>query len=143
MALQRDRVVILGGLVLLALLSWSYLFYLAQDMSAMAAGMSMAMPQMKPWTPLDLSLTFIMWTVMMVGMMVPSATPMILAYDKVSHGQASGSEPLVRTGLFLLGYLAVWTAFSLLATLLQWALHSSTLLSPMMVSTSPILGGFC
>jgi predicted metal-binding membrane protein len=39
------------------------------------------------------------------------------------------------------GYLVVWTGFSALATTLQWALEQATLLSAMMVSTSPLLGG--
>ena len=47
----------------------------------------------------------------------------------------------MATGVFLIGYLVVWTAFSLLAALAQWALHGTALLSPMMVSTSPVLGG--
>lgn len=49
--------------------------------------------------------------------------------------------PFLATGIFLLGYVIVWTGFSAVATLAQWGLHSLALLSPMMVSTSPILGG--
>jgi predicted metal-binding membrane protein len=47
---------------------------------------------------------------------------------------------LVQPGLFVLGYLAIWTGFSLLATLAQWGLHAAALLSPEAVSTSPVLG---
>ena len=43
--------------------------------------------------------------------------------------------------VFLTGYLSIWTFFSAVATLAQWGLHEAALLSPMMVSTSPILGG--
>jgi len=43
--------------------------------------------------------------------------------------------------IFLSGYPLVWTGFSALTTLAQWGLHEAALLSPMMVSTSPILGG--
>jgi predicted metal-binding membrane protein len=42
--------------------------------------------------------------------------------------------------VFLASYLVLWTAFSLAATLAQWALHSLLLISPMMVGTSPVLG---
>ena len=45
------------------------------------------------------------------------------------------------TGIFLSGYLLVWTAFSALAAVLQWILHARALLSPMMTGTSPFLGG--
>jgi len=50
-------------------------------------------------------------------------------------------QPYVPTAIFLGGYVIVWTGFSALATLAQWGLHETALLSPMMVSTSPILGG--
>jgi len=35
----------------------------------------------------------------------------------------------------------VWTAFSAVATFAQWELNRAALLSPMMVSNSPLLGG--
>jgi predicted metal-binding membrane protein len=47
----------------------------------------------------------------------------------------------VPTAVFLAGYLTVWTAYSAAATLLQGALLEAALVSPMMVSTSPALGG--
>ena len=40
-----------------------------------------------------------------------------------------------------MGYLIIWTGFSLVATLVQWALHSASLLSTGMVRATPILGG--
>jgi predicted metal-binding membrane protein len=39
------------------------------------------------------------------------------------------------------GYLLIWAAFSLLATLVQWALERAALLDYAMASTSKILGG--
>ena len=60
----------------------------------------------------------------------------------MSHPQRREREdPVVPTAVFLLGYLLVWTGFSALATLAQWGLHSAALLSPMMVSTSSVMGG--
>ena len=44
-------------------------------------------------------------------------------------------------GIFVAGYIIVWTGFSVVATMLQWALDAAALLSPMMVSSSPALGG--
>ncbi len=40
-----------------------------------------------------------------------------------------------------MGYVAVWTGFSALATIAHAALHSAALLSPMMASTSAVFGG--
>ena len=47
----------------------------------------------------------------------------------------------MATGIFLAGYLAIWIGFSAVAAFMQWVLHGKALLSPMMVSTSPWLGG--
>jgi predicted metal-binding membrane protein len=84
---------------------------------------------------------FVMWTVMMVAMMVPSVGPMVLVFAALNRKRRAEDRPYVPTGLFLLGYLAVWTGFSAIITLAQWGLHRAALLSPQMVSTSPIFGG--
>jgi predicted metal-binding membrane protein len=84
---------------------------------------------------------FLMWAVMMVAMMVPTAAPMILIFANVNRKRQEQERPYVPTAVFLSGYLLVWTGFSVLATLAQWGLHEAALLSPMMVSTSSILGG--
>jgi predicted metal-binding membrane protein len=43
--------------------------------------------------------------------------------------------------IFVFGYLAVWTAFSAVATFAQWGLHRAAMLSTMMAATSPLLNG--
>jgi predicted metal-binding membrane protein len=77
----------------------------------------------------------------MVAMMIPSAAPMILMFAGVNRRRREQQVPYVPTSVFLLGYLVVWAAFSVLATAAQWGLHAASLLSPMMVSTTPVLGG--
>jgi predicted metal-binding membrane protein len=139
-ALRRDRFIILAGLAAVSALAWAYMFYLTAQMAGMDMNMA-AMSQIQPWGPTDLLLTFIMWTVMMVAMMTPSATPMVLTFAGINRQRQAKKQPLVPTGIFLLGYLFVWAGFSALATTFQWGLHSAALLSPMMVTTSPILGG--
>jgi predicted metal-binding membrane protein len=138
--LKRDRLIVLAGLVGISALAWVYIGYLAWDMGNMDMSMEMAMPHMLTWGALDLVLLFIMWTVMMVAMMVPTAASMILIFAKIQRQRREQERPYVPTVIFLSGYLLVWTGFSALATLAQWGLHSATLLSPMMVSTSPLLG---
>ena len=145
--LKRDRAIVLAGLAGLTLLAWAYLLYEARAMSGMAGGMGlnvgreMAMPQRQSWGLLDLFLLFVMWTVMMVGMMVPTAAPTVLLFARVNRIRQEQQRPFAHSGMFLLGYLVAWTLFSLVATLGQWQLHNAALLSPMMVSTSPILAG--
>lgn len=139
-ALKRDRTIMMVGLVGIAALAWLYMFYLAWDMSQMDMTVGMAMPMMNSWTLPEFILTFVMWAVMMVAMMVPSASPMILTYGATQRRNQTGSQPFGPTTLFLLGYVVVWVGFSLGATVVQWMLHSAALLSPMMTSTSIVLG---
>ena len=149
--LRRDRTVVLTGLGLIVLLSWTYLIYLAWGMSSMMVmsessmgmemGMEMAMPTVQPWGAVDYWLMFVMWTVMMIAMMTPSAAPMVLTYTKINRQQGDKVKPVWGTAVFFFGYLLIWTLFSAAATLAQGGLHAATLLSPMMETTSPILGG--
>ena len=139
---KRDRAVVLAGLAGVTGLAWAYLFITAAEMGGpMDAGAMAAAMQIKPWTGLDFLLMFLMWAVMMVAMMLPSAAPMILLFAAISRKQAAQGRTFAPVGVFVAGYLAVWSAFSLGATLLQWGLEQAALLSPMMVGTSPLLGG--
>ena len=153
--LRRNRMVVLVGLGIIVLLSGAYTIYLAQNMGAMMdmghigmghtgmghTGMEMAMPVVQPWGAMDYWLMFVMWSVMMIAMMTPSAAPMILTYTKMSQKQQANLQPVWGTTLFYLGYLIVWAAYSAVATLAQGVLHAASLLSPMMEISSPVLGG--
>ena len=139
---RRDRRVVLFGLFAVTALAWLYLALMALDMGAMPSmGDALARPRAASWTPVEFVLMFIMWAVMMLGMMLPSASPMILMFARVNRDRRGKVEPLVPTGVFVAGYVAVWTAFSLAATIAQWVLQDVGLLSPMMASTSALLGG--
>lgn len=139
--LKRDRMIVLGGLAGITVLAWAYMGYLTWDMGCMDLSMDMAMPRMQTWGVVDLLLLCVMWAVMMVAMMVPSAVPMLLMFTTINRRRRTPQQPYVPTAVFLVGYLLVWTGFSVLAMLAQWGLHSAALLSPMLVSTSPLLGG--
>jgi predicted metal-binding membrane protein len=142
--LRRDRIVVLSGLAAITALSWVYVVSLASDMQSMNMGdmgTQMTLPRMQAWGVADFALTFGMWAVMMVAMMTPSAAPMILMFAAVNRRRWKQQVSYVPTSVFLAGYLVVWAAFSVIATAAQWGLHSASLLSPMMASTSPILGG--
>ena len=136
---MSDRAIVAAGLLGVAGLGWLYIVRLGREMAVMA-DMAMAMPQMTPWDLADFVLTFLMWAVMMVAMMVPSASPMILTFATINRKRLADETPLIRTGLFLVGYLLVWAGYSLLAALGQWGLHAAALITPAMVVT-PWLGG--
>jgi len=140
--IRRDRWLVGGALAVLTAICWLYLV----DMTAMLGGMDMnamvdGMSMIRPWTASDFAVMFAMWVIMMVGMMLPSASPMILLYARIVRKNAEKGHVLTPTGVFAAGYLAAWTGFSMAATVLQWTLDQLALLSPMMVSASPYLGG--
>lgn len=137
--LNRDRARALLALAAVAGLAWLWLIDMA-DMEDMSAMMAVAM-DMTPWDATAFALMFLMWVVMMIGMMLPGAAPMILLFAAIHRKQMSHGTPYALTAAFALGYLLVWTAFSLFATILQSGLQQAALLSPMLVSTSSVLGG--
>ncbi|HEX6156246.1 MAG TPA: DUF2182 domain-containing protein [Burkholderiales bacterium] len=84
---------------------------------------------------------FLMWWVMMIGMMLPSAAPMTLTFATVNRRRRELGTPYVPTAVFVAGYLLAWGAFSLVATAVQWALEHAALMSPGMHLSSPLVGG--
>jgi len=139
--LRRHRIIVLSGLAAITALSWVYVLSLTSDMQNMEMGAEMAMLQTQAWGVTDFGLAFGMWAAMMVAMMTPSAAPMILMFAGVNQRRRKQQVPYVPTSVFLLGYLVVWAAFSVLATAAQWGLHTVSLLSPMMALTSPVFSG--
>ena len=144
---RRDRWVTISGIILLTVLSWAYLFGLAAGMDdmvmegdLMSSVSGLMGPQLSTWSVRDFFFMFLMWSVMMVAMMLPSASPLILLHVRVNQQQEDGGDGFHGTVAFAIGYLLVWTSFSAVATLLQWGLEQLAVLSPMMASTSPLLG---
>lgn len=133
---SRERVLTAAALIALAMLAWSHVV-----MHGTADSMSMSMPASNAWGVKMLGLSALMWSVMMVAMMLPSAGPMILTYTRVYQQRRSTGSALVPTWLFVAGYLAIWLGFSILAALAQWGLHQNALLSSFMGQVGPLLGG--
>ena len=136
---RRDRIAILSALIGVTVLSWTYLIRMATQMD-MSAMMPAAMLEIHAWAAGDFVFMFVMWAVMMVGMMVPTAIPMTLVYAAVARKAAGQGTTLAPAAVFLSGYIAMWTIFSAGATFAQWVLDQAALLSPMLVSSSPWLG---
>jgi predicted metal-binding membrane protein len=135
---NRDRIVVLSALAGVTALAWVYLLSMSTQMDPPA---QMEMLQVRPWNRVDFGLIFLMWTIMMVGMMVPTAAPMTLTYAAVARKAARNQTSVAPTMAFASGYVVLWTFFSVLAALAQWGLDQAAVLSPMMVATSPALGG--
>ncbi|ASY64947.1 hypothetical protein SJ05684_c35320 [Sinorhizobium sojae CCBAU 05684] len=96
--------------------------------------------QPRPWSAVEAGVMATMWIVMMVGMMLPSATPMILLYAHVGRHSLRQGKPFASTGFFAGGYLLTWTGFALAATLGQWLIEG-TLLTPALASASRVFSG--
>lgn len=127
--LRRERLWVLGTVAAVTLVAWTYLV-------AMAAGMDPG-AAMQSWTPGYAAMTFVMWVIMMIGMMLPSTTPVVLLHARVCRRR---NDRIAHTGVFLCGYVVAWTVFSAGATALQWGLAELTLLSPEMAATNPAFG---
>jgi predicted metal-binding membrane protein len=137
-AVRHDRLIVIGGLVAIALLAWAYTIYLAQGMEQIDLA-ALAQPRAMSWGALEFVSLFFMWVVMMVAMMVPSAAPVALTFSRMLPGH--GAPVVSHTALFIAGYFVVWSVFSALATVAQWGLHATALLSPSMETTSDLFAG--
>src|SRR6476660_2618298 len=126
--LRRERAIIIAALGVLTTLAWFDLVWLANDMAMdgmemigyrmIPAGQVLMMPASSPWQPIEFAFVFAMWVVMMIGMMTPSAAPIILIHARVGR-QSAESRPFRATAWFAGGYLLAWIAFSLAATSAQ------------------------
>ena len=137
--LRNDQFVVAGALAIVALLAWAYM--LAGAGVEMEDGSAAGITTRMVWTPGHAAVVFAMWWIMMVAMMLPSAAPTILLFSKIAERQREAVRPVGSAAAFTLGYLLVWGAFGAAATLLQWALATSGLLSHMMASASQALSG--
>lgn len=102
-AIRRDRVLVLSSIAGIAALAWLVTFYLG-------VGMDMMMPA-------PLALTWAVWLVMMVAMMTPSVSPTLLMYAGILRSRAQ--RPFLLAGVFLVGYLFIWSGFGIFAALVQ------------------------
>ncbi|MFZ0676845.1 DUF2182 domain-containing protein, partial [Candidatus Binatus sp.] len=114
--------------------SWIYLLAGAgMPKMEMGSGNVMLMPPAS-WSVGYAAIIFVMWTIMMVAMMIPSAAPTILRI-------ANRAQGLTIAAFFTSGYLIVWTGFSALATTAQWAFDSAHVLSDSMAIRSEVAAG--
>jgi predicted metal-binding membrane protein len=155
--LRRERTIIIVALATLVLLAWFYVLSGAGlDMNPFDMTMwripalsvvdipteSDPAPAWSLWT---WTLVILMWWIMMIAMMTPSAAPMVLLFARVLRQRPGGDfapNSAASVPLFALGYLAVWLVFSIVASLMQWALIYSGFVSEMMMwSTNSRLSG--
>jgi len=139
-ALRYDRTPAVVLLIVLPLVSWMWIVVMARDMYGPMTGAS-AWMMTAVWDVRHLALLWAMWAVMMLGMMLPSASPMLLLFGVVARRSATGaSAASAQIYGFAAGYLVVWALFSLAATALQRLLATLLFVSPMMEASHRIVG---
>lgn len=138
---RHERLVLSICLIVVTALAWAYLVSLGRQMSAAmeydTAMAAMGMDMRAPWGAPDAAFTFLMWVVMMIGMMTPSAAPVLVLFGGTAAARQERGLPLSALA-FGSGYFAVWTAFSAAATLAQWGMREASLLSPSMRTSSAL-----
>lgn len=141
---RRDRLAAVLGLAAMTALAWTYLVTEAASMQSMAMDArmhaAMGMADMRAWGVADGLALFVMWAVMMAGMMLPSAAPVVLLILAV-YRRRGDQHARASSGAFIGGYLLVWTMFSAAAASTQTGLHRAAFLTPDMASGSAVLGG--
>jgi len=135
---RRDRYLVLLGIAGISLVAWVYTVAWSDHVERASGALHV---HSHSWSQAELGATFLMWAVMMVAMMAPTATPMLLALTRIGRAQAGSPGPLLPATGFLLGYLLVWTGFSGVATLAQWGLHEFALVSASGATRGPGLAG--
>jgi predicted metal-binding membrane protein len=139
--LTRDRIPVLAAIAGVTVLAWAYLGMMAGHMAGDMPGMAASAMASAPWTTAHFAMMLGMWVVMMLGMMLPSAAPMILFFAMFARRSREQGHSVAPVGAFVAGYLVVWSTFAVVATTLQWGLDRAVFLSPHMATISPILGG--
>ncbi|HSF92781.1 MAG TPA: DUF2182 domain-containing protein [Paracoccaceae bacterium] len=150
--LAKDQVIVLCAVTAVTITAGLYTVLgvgmpmSAVEMTGMARsiGAPMDMGAVGEWSALRLLLMFLMWWIMMVAMMTPSAVPTLLLFAGLKRSANPNTANLWPAWVFLAGYLGIWAGFGALAVLLQWSLQKAAVIAPAMMTLkgSWMTGGF-
>jgi predicted metal-binding membrane protein len=130
--LQRERYLILGGLLILSAVAWGLLIWQAPMMNNQAMGLTMGMSAV---------LFIAIWAVMMIAMMFPASAPMILMFGAVYASKRRQEQPYVPTWIFVSAYLLVWVLSGVVAYVLALAIEALAGQSMWLMENAPRVGG--
>lgn len=122
---RRDQRRVLGAAALVSAASWLAL---------------LSAPMLAHGHATPVAIAFLMWAVMMVAMMLPPVMPWIAFFTR-AHADRSGEGAMYPTGIFLGGYLTVWTTFALAAAIAQVGLVRAGVMAGMDPQLDVRLGG--
>ena len=141
-----ERWTLIGAVTTVAASGWAWMLHMDWTMRDMMQG-GPSIAWMPPpagaggWSGYDFWMLFAMWAIMMVAMMTPSAIPTLRTYRTMQRNRSRQTLEPVSWTIFLVGYLAAWTVFSAVISVIQWPLHEWGLLDPMMASRSQLFSG--
>ncbi len=140
--LRHDRRLVAISLILVSVLCWGWILNgagMAMDGLELTRHTATGMDTMPApaWNITHVALMFFMWWIMMIAMMLPSATPVILLATALNRRSESSIKPYGSAAAFTSAYLLTWAGFSVLAVAAQWALQITGLMSGMLRNTSP------
>jgi predicted metal-binding membrane protein len=98
--LQREQMLFLALLLILAAVSWALLIWLSRTAQTMGMGLTMGK---------GIGWFLAIWVVMMVAMMVPATAPMNLAFARVQRERRTGGHAFGPPWIFVGAYLLIWT----------------------------------
>lgn len=143
---RMEGLVVIGALAAATGGAWVYLVFGFHSVPGVQMGgsadmsMKMSMGTLHAWTVGDFVVTLLMWAVMMVAMMLPSAVPLTLVYAAVNRKAGRLGTPISPVLSLVAGYLSLWMASSVALTAAQWGLGRLSLLSSSMAIDDARLG---
>ena len=128
-----QRKVILGLLLALAAAAWAVLVWRHADVTMdMTSSVTLG-----PRVPLFL----VIWVVMMVAMMFPTAAPMILTFHRVQAANRKVGDAFVTTWVFVAAYLLVWACAGMFAYAGMLAAETAAARLALSPATTAQIGG--
>jgi predicted metal-binding membrane protein len=124
-ALARPKRIAIGCVVVLTALGWPALGLITANFQTGWQALCQPSPG-AGWA--ELALAMPMWAAMTLVMMLPTAGPMIVTYAEIADTAARKGESAVSPLVLIVGYVAVWLGFALIAACAQWTLARAGLL---------------
>lgn len=130
----RTRAPLWAGLAVVVGLCWAWLLQMNAGMLDMPGGMPMRMPHQT--LAMQVQAAWVMWSIMMVAMMVPTALRAVSTFANLVARRDPARRVPVAVALFVAGYVAIWGGYAALAACGQVALSRAALLTPIVQSAS-------
>ena len=99
------------------------------------------MPMTGDWGVSDFIVMFVMWTIMMFAMMLPSTFIFLNIFRMMRTSMQTTTSPFIEMIVISFTYFFIWVIFSLLACSLQYVLHNNGLVDMMGAIQSNIIAG--